>query len=53
MNRLSVRTLVAGVLAGALALVAVVGIGGCETVKGVGKDVTNVGEAGERAIKDK
>ncbi|HMN41440.1 MAG TPA: entericidin A/B family lipoprotein [Phycisphaerales bacterium] len=49
MNRLSIRTLVAGALAGAFVLLTLGAIG-CETVKGVGKDVTNVGEAGERAI---
>ncbi len=50
MNRLSIRTLVAGIFAGAVALTAVVCVGGCETVKGAGKDVQHVGEAGERAI---
>jgi predicted small secreted protein len=39
-----------------VALVAAIAVpaalGGCETVKGVGKDIQNAGEAGERAIDD-
>ena len=46
MNRTTLRSLVAGVFA----LAVVVALGGCETVKGAGKDVQHVGEAGERAI---
>lgn len=33
-----------------LILGAGLGLGGCNTVKGVGEDIKSVGEAGERAI---
>lgn len=43
------RVLGAGFLALALATIIVV-LPACQTVKGVGQDVKNAGEAGERAI---
>jgi predicted small secreted protein len=50
MKRFSIRPIVAGILACTFAVASLVYIGGCETVKGAGKDVQHVGEAGERAI---
>jgi predicted small secreted protein len=38
--------IVLGLILGLLPL-----LSGCETVKGVGKDITNAGEAMERAVK--
>lgn len=46
------RVVGAGFVALALALV-VVALPACQTVKGVGEDVKNAGEAGERAIDGK
>lgn len=43
------RVVTAGFFALALAVVIVV-LPACQTVKGVGQDVKNAGEAGERAI---
>lgn len=34
-----------------LALVAVLALGACNTVKGVGRDIESVGTAGEKAMK--
>ncbi len=46
MNRV-LRWCVLVLVGGGIALVA-----GCNTVKGVGKDIQNLGEAGEEAISD-
>lgn len=46
MIRNLVRCAAAVLVAGGAALT----LSGCETVKGAGRDVTNVGEAGSRAI---
>jgi predicted small secreted protein len=45
-----VRRLLVSLFASAVVLSVLITLGGCETVKGVGKDVQNAGEAGERAI---
>ncbi len=50
MSRSGVRSIVVCVCAVVLAGIALGYLVGCETVKGAGRDVTNVGEAGERAI---
>ncbi|MDX2119136.1 MAG: entericidin [Planctomycetota bacterium] len=42
---MKIRTVLLGV-----SLVAAVVLAGCQTVKGVGKDITNASEATERAI---
>ena len=50
MSRSGVRSIVACVCAMVLAGIALGHLAGCETVKGAGRDVTSVGEAGQRAI---
>lgn len=50
MNRRVAHRLFASIFALAVVAAMLVNVSGCETVKGVGKDVQNVGEAGERAI---
>lgn len=50
MNRRVANRLLVSLSALAVVAALLVNVSGCETVKGVGKDVQNVGEAGERAI---
>jgi predicted small secreted protein len=45
-----VHRLLASLFASAVVLSVLITLGGCETVKGAGRDMTNIGEAGERAI---
>lgn len=52
MSRKNVRVVWSGIVAMALAA-ALTPLVGCQTVKGVGQDVKNAGEAGERAIDGK
>ncbi len=52
MSRNRVCFVVSGIVSLVLAA-ALMPLVGCQTVKGVGKDVQNVGEAGERAIDGK
>lgn len=44
-TRLSLRTLILTAIAGAL-------LSGCQTVKGLGRDIESVGQAGSDAIND-
>lgn len=52
MSRNRVRFMVCGIVSLVLAA-ALMPLVGCQTVKGVGQDVKNAGEAGERAIDGK
>lgn len=47
--RTIIRT-VGGVFAMALACTVLTSLGGCNTVKGAGTDIQNVGQAGQNAI---
>ncbi len=49
----SMRRVFVGLFILAASGAALTQLGACETVKGAGKDATNVGEAGERAINGK
>ncbi|MFG0326286.1 MAG: entericidin A/B family lipoprotein [Phycisphaerales bacterium JB037] len=48
----TIRRIVLSVLLVAFAAAPAIVMTGCQTVKGVGKDIQDVGEAGERAIED-
>lgn len=49
MNKVAVRVC-ALALAVVVSGISLLSLGGCQTVKGVGQDIKNAGEAGERAI---